>query len=91
MSLFVPNVEFYIFVRKKIIASRKDRRKNILLNRTFRPHGLPQQKREQGGEGRSYIPIPRQRDIGAPVPGRVKQVRGGGGGGGGVEEVKGSD
>ena len=25
------------------IASRKDRRKKILLNRTFRPHGLPQQ------------------------------------------------
>ena len=31
------------------LASRKDRRKKILLNtnRTFRPHGLPQQNREQ--------------------------------------------
>ena len=54
---------------------RKDRRKKILLNRTFRPHGLPQQNREQGGEGRSYILVPR-RDISAPVPGTVKQVRG---------------
>ena len=63
------------------IIIRKDRRKKILLNtnRTFRPHGLPQQNREQSGEGRSYIPVPRQRDIGAPVPGTVKQVRGGGG------------
>ena len=61
-----------------IIASGKDRRKKILLNRTFCPHGLPQQNREQGGEGRSYIPVPRQRDIGAPVPGTVKQVGGGG-------------
>ena len=47
----------------------------------FRPHRLPQQNREQSGEERSYIPVPRQRDIGAPVPGTVKQVMGGGGGG----------
>ena len=69
-------------------VSRKDRRRKILLNtnRMFRPHGLPQQNREESGEERSYIPVPRQRDIGAPVPGTVKQV-----GGGGVEEVKGSD
>ena len=73
-----------------VLTSRKDRRKKILLNtnRTFRPHGLPQQNREQSGEDRSYIPVPRQRDIGAPVPGTVNQVRGGGGG---VAEVKGSD
>ena len=52
-------------------------RKKILWNtkRMFRPHGLPQQYREQSGEGRSYIPVLR-RDIGAPVPGTVKQVRG---------------
>ena len=63
-----------------IIASRKDRRIYILLNRTFRLHGLPQQNRGQGAEGRGYIPVPRQRDIGAPVPGTVKHVRGWGGG-----------
>ena len=63
------------------MASRKDRREKILLNtnRTFRPQGLPQQNREQSGEERSYIPVPRQWDIGAPVPGWVKQVKGGGG------------
>ena len=34
------------------LATRKDRRKKILLttNSTFRPHGLPQQNREQSGE-----------------------------------------
>ena len=70
-------------------ASRKDRRKKFLLNtnRTFRPHGLPQQNREQSGEERSYIPVPRQRDIGAPVPGTVKRTGKGGGGSGRSEGI----
>ena len=35
----------------EIIASRKDRRKKILLNRTFRPHGfLSKQRTEWGGK-----------------------------------------
>ena len=62
-----------------------EREENLITNRMFRPHGLPQQNRKQSGEGRSYTPVPRQRDIGAPVPGTVKQVRGE------EEEVKGSD
>ena len=53
---------------------------DLVTNRTFRPHGLPQQNREQSGEGRSYIPVPRQREIGAPVPGTVSNMGGGGGG-----------
>ena len=34
----------------RIIASRKDRRKKILLNRTFRPHGLPRHFAEEARE-----------------------------------------
>ena len=48
-----------------IIASRKDRRKKILLNRTFRPHGLPQQTENRvGREGVTY----RYRDNETSVP-----------------------
>ena len=65
------------------VATRKDRRKKDFI-RKFRPHGLPQLNREQSGEKRGYMPVPRQQDIGAPVPGTGK-VRGE------VEEVKGSD
>ena len=66
-------------------ACRKDQRKKTSLNtnRTFRPQWLSQQNREQSGEERSYISVPSQRDIGAPVPGTVKQVKGK------VEEMKG--
>ena len=58
---------------KHILHPEKTGEKDFIPNSRFRPHGLPRQNREQSGEGRSYIPVPRQRDTGAPVPGTVNR------------------
>ena len=75
-----------------LFAIGKDRRKKefIKYKQVALTGFLSKTDREQSGEERGYIPVPRQQNIGAPVPGTVKQVSAGGGGGG-VEEVKGSD
>ena len=50
--------------------------KKDFIEHDVSPSRASSANREQGGEGRSYIPVSRQRDIGASVPGTVKQVRG---------------
>ena len=85
MNIPFEDTVLNVFVGLYNHCIQKRPEKKDFIEQDVSPSRASSANRERGGEGRSYIPVPRQRDIGAPVPGTVKQVRGE------VEEVKGSD